>query len=450
MRRIRADAAALPGEAEEYVTVFRAALPAAMAAGMRSLDDITNLTDSVAAIGHMRGIDAPQVGRDMSLMLRGQASRQERTFNELLPDIQRAAAQQHLGNVGNSQQFNRLTGAQRVSVLQGAAGMHRQGLEAAGQTLEAQWGTLMSTLQEGAERLATPIVARLTAGLARFNGALSGPVVERVTTVLGGLLDAGMNIVSAVLPPLSQALAALVPPVMGLISAIVPHLGPIASGLADVAARIGAGLGPIIRDLTPLFSGLLSALGPLLHEVGPLLTLFIQGLRIAFAPIFLVAEAARRVQDTLNAAADNARGNARLEAAQRANQTRANSVMALEHVMGTGQGVALARGLSDKAINALGAQANDQQLHGLGEHYQQAYLTQRAAQLRSSNTALAPSEPATSANARGGAIVSQTTVHVDATGATDPQAVGEQTAAHVAAAGREHVANVRRLRASAQ
>ena len=68
IQQITKDAAILPGEAQEYIEVFKAGLPfvqGAMPGG--SLNDITKFTNQLTAIGKTFGLDAGLIAREFDL-----------------------------------------------------------------------------------------------------------------------------------------------------------------------------------------------------------------------------------------------------------------------------------------------------------------------------------------------------------------------------------------------
>jgi hypothetical protein len=119
IQQITNDAAKLPGEAEEYIEVFRAGLPVlkgAMPGG--SLQELTAFTNRFAAIGKTLQVDAGQIGRDLSLMLgpKGRAGGNVLTFQRMLPFIRQLKG--HATETAES--FNVLTQPARLALLQEA------------------------------------------------------------------------------------------------------------------------------------------------------------------------------------------------------------------------------------------------------------------------------------------------------------------------------------------
>lgn len=119
MESITLAAAKLPGEANEYIEVFRAGLPVlkgAMPGG--SLKAITDFSNTFTAIGKSLDVDAAQIGRDLGLVLgpTGRAGAQVLTFQRMLPLLQQLDGQAKL----NSESFNKMTQPERLKLLQEA------------------------------------------------------------------------------------------------------------------------------------------------------------------------------------------------------------------------------------------------------------------------------------------------------------------------------------------
>lgn len=132
MRQIREDAAALPGTEEDFLTVFRYGLPGALNAGMAAAD-VSGFTNRFGAVGRAFQIDAPQIGRDLNLLLQGRAGAHVATWNALASHVGKSA-----------QEFNQMTAPQRLAALQGAVTHFDDLIRAYADTWEAQSSTLQS------------------------------------------------------------------------------------------------------------------------------------------------------------------------------------------------------------------------------------------------------------------------------------------------------------------
>lgn len=132
MVQIRRDAAALPGEAEDFIEVFRAGLPGALESGMRAAD-VAQFTNRFAAVGIAFRVDAPQIGRDLNLMLQGRAGAHVNMWNRLKSVIGKT-----------SEEFNHLSAAERRVTIDSALRRYQPMIDAYANTWEALTSTTIS------------------------------------------------------------------------------------------------------------------------------------------------------------------------------------------------------------------------------------------------------------------------------------------------------------------
>lgn len=161
IQQINRDAAALPGSAEEYVEVFRTALPAAMSAHLGTVQDIARFSNQMAAVGLANQIDSQQVARDTALMLRGHAGGQVRTWQVLMPLIGKSA-----------EQFNAMSAPARGAALRGALQRYGPLLSQFNNTWDSIYGTTQSWVTTMARGATTPIFDAAKDGLRQVNSWL--------------------------------------------------------------------------------------------------------------------------------------------------------------------------------------------------------------------------------------------------------------------------------------
>lgn len=137
METIASLAAKLPGETEDYVTVFAQALPKAIAAGMSDMQKVAEFTSNYTAVATSNMVDANQAGMDLFRMLSGQAGADVRMFTVLGEKIGMMAAD-----------FNKLSAPERLAKIQDAIGAFDSQLIAAGDTFDAKAGEMESRLKE--------------------------------------------------------------------------------------------------------------------------------------------------------------------------------------------------------------------------------------------------------------------------------------------------------------
>lgn len=142
MQTIQEQAAALPGSAEDYLSVFDSALPAALANTQRSLSEILNASNLFAAIGVVNNQQIDMVGRDFALMMQGLAGQQVNMFRILRPLMTNRQGRQ----IQTGEEFNRLTGEQRFQTLQRAMERFRPLMDRFSDTWSTQVGTFESSI----------------------------------------------------------------------------------------------------------------------------------------------------------------------------------------------------------------------------------------------------------------------------------------------------------------
>jgi len=295
IRSIEIAAAKLPGEAEEYVEVFRAGLPmiqAAMPGG--SLTAITDFTNRFAAIGKTLRVDAPQIGRDLSLMLgvQGRAGSHVLTFQRMLPFIRQIKGQAAL----TAESFNAMTQPQRLALLQEALANPALSsmLDRSANSFDAMFGAAKSMVKT--------LVRLSTAGL--FKGAKDG--LDAIRSVFmddsGKLTSTGQAFVD-IMQKVGYGVARMVrlgaSAVKMLLkfvdSSIEVKLGlvGIAGALIGVQKLLKFGLiGAIllvVEDLKTFYEGGRSITG-LLMEQWPTAIYFVQGLLAALGGAFIVLQ----------------------------------------------------------------------------------------------------------------------------------------------------------------
>lgn len=267
MDRIRRDAAKLPGEAEDFVAVFRAALPKAIAAGMSDVGEIAKFTNSVAAVGITLGEDAPQIGRDLNLLLSGRAGAANALWTRLSENISKAGRELGI-TVNSAKDFNHVRPEQRLQLVQQAIRGYDDAIAAFGDTWEAVQSTFTSALKDmvrfggldifqgvkGSLKTVNDwmerheILVRTVSGLV---GTLFGNAWRMVTRAIGGVKTRDLIVAFARVYSVVHALAAV----------FSNQIWPIVQGL-------GSGfLQGLVAGLAPL-AGLLKALASTKTDVG--------------------------------------------------------------------------------------------------------------------------------------------------------------------------------------
>ena len=178
---IEAMAAKLPGETEQYVEVFKTALPKAIESGMTDIKAITDLTSRFTAVAVSGGIDATQAGRDMFAMLAGQAGAEIRMFTTLAPHLKMTAAQ-----------FNKLTIEARRLAIDKSLGNFTDMMKAAGNTFSSKMGEAQSHIKTFVRLAGEPIFTEAVKQLSALNewfGQNEQSLKEMGKTLSIGLVD---------------------------------------------------------------------------------------------------------------------------------------------------------------------------------------------------------------------------------------------------------------------
>jgi hypothetical protein len=147
MALIRKDSAILPGEASDYIQIFKSGLPVVQRAIGGSIQEMTAFTNRFAAVTSTLGIDSQQAAMDLRRLLqlgRGGAGVDVRSFTELLPFLQKVEGQAGL----TADKFNQMSEAARGKLLTDALKQLDPMLENAASSWTAISGTIKSTAGE--------------------------------------------------------------------------------------------------------------------------------------------------------------------------------------------------------------------------------------------------------------------------------------------------------------
>ena len=246
MEKIRRHAAALPGEADDFVQIFRSGLPKALEAGL-DVNQAEALAANFGAAGITFGINTPQIGKDLNRMLGGAATEGTPMWRAMGASIMKAGTA--LGfTIKKATDLKKLNPADRARVLAEAVARYSPMIDAFGSTWEAVSSTFTSELKDMIRVAGQPLFASLTSGLNDMNGRLSAsqPLGRVVRGVLNGLGNAVRSLFTIDNGRLNAVFTTVVPVVVRLIS------------------LVGRYLFPVIRAVTRgLIDGFASAAGPL-------------------------------------------------------------------------------------------------------------------------------------------------------------------------------------------
>lgn len=152
---IDSKAAKLPGEAEDYVNVFKKALPKAIESGLKDMTKIAEFTSQYTAVAIGNQVEASQAADDLFRMLAGRVELDTQTFAVLAPHIGKTAAE-----------FNKLSIAQRRLAIENVIGKFADTTANASEFAGSKIGELVSMyrklIREGSKPLFEGIKKTLT------------------------------------------------------------------------------------------------------------------------------------------------------------------------------------------------------------------------------------------------------------------------------------------------
>lgn len=244
MDQITVAAARLPGEAEDYISVFQTGLTVVRQAIGGTTTEMTEFTNQATAVMSTLGVSSMETGMLLTRALasgRGQVDQQSMAFQRLLPFIQQATAGT-AHQVANQTQFNALTQQQRGEVLRltfAQEGLARM-LENAGSSWGAQTGALASMARMMTRMATNPLFEAMKRWLGDFN-AMFMDSEGHLTTLGTALTTIGEYLSNTV--------------VRG-VDSLMQFLAPAADSLYGVGKTILDEFTPVVESITGAFGSL--------------------------------------------------------------------------------------------------------------------------------------------------------------------------------------------------
>ena len=158
MAKMRKDAAALPGEAEDLVGIFRSiAIPGAQAGG--SASQLEKLSANLMASGAVAGLDQQMVAREAAQLLGGRAGSHNVLGSRLF------------GLTGDkAEAFNKSSGEDRLKFLEEGTRKYGASIAYFNGTMDAQWSTLVDNIKNTGREATKPLFDSVKHTLAQVNG----------------------------------------------------------------------------------------------------------------------------------------------------------------------------------------------------------------------------------------------------------------------------------------
>lgn len=173
METIYADAAALPGEAEDYVEIFTTALPfvkASMGGTVQEMTKFTNLYGAVAASMRVHSAEAAVHLTRMIQAGQGMASQRFAMFRNLLPYMKLVEGQADL----TTRSFNEMTGAERFKLVEHALGKMGPMIDEMKKSYDAVSGALKTALRQTTRMATAPLFEAMKRSMGRVADLLYG------------------------------------------------------------------------------------------------------------------------------------------------------------------------------------------------------------------------------------------------------------------------------------
>lgn len=259
LKRIRADAASLPGSDSDFIKAFALTFPAQAELGVRSLELMTKRSNELTAVLLSKGIDANQAGRDLSLMMRGQAGMDVRSFMEL----------KGVMGVKSTDEWNKMSAAKRLAKLDEARGKFGDTIKAFENTWDAVTSTGASYLKNLVTEGSKPLFELAKGNLKAINDYVGGiqPKLMSAAGLLGAMAADATKATGGLALDVGKAMA----PRSYAIAAVESTAAPIINTLATVGAHVVRLLHPLGEALSSVGSAIAGVLMPALSGIGQVL-----------------------------------------------------------------------------------------------------------------------------------------------------------------------------------
>jgi hypothetical protein len=247
MDAITRAAAVLPGEASDYISVFRDGLPVVRSAIGGTLEQMYGFTNRMTAVGSALRVPAELIGRDIQDMLapgRGHASiAQTQMFKALLPFMKQLRGHANL----TAESFNRLSETVRGQLVSETLAAFDPMLANASHTFGAMAGALKSTVEMFVRLGGAPLFEEIKTQMGWINGLFFD--TKGTITSMGSSILALSQLVSTKLATAFRRVGEAVQLLPAVLTAAYPVVNSMVrageqlfrtSGAGALASRAGA------------------------------------------------------------------------------------------------------------------------------------------------------------------------------------------------------------------
>jgi len=271
LRRIKKDAADLPGTDTDFIRSFSINFPEQAQRGVKSLDEAITRSNRLTAVLLTKGVDSSQIGRDLGLMMRGQAGADVRSFMELKGQM----------GVKDAAAFNALSAQKRFEKLDEVIKKNKDGIDAFANTWEAVSSTSESYMKSLVIAGSKPLFEEAKKNLKAMNDYL-GPMMPKIERALGMTVSAGLAGVGYLGGRIGGAIAGAAPD-SGVMGRVSEGALSMFNSLATVGNSLLTVLDPVLKAFTDMgfvtmqvAATLLPGLGQGLELLGGVIATFAQ------------------------------------------------------------------------------------------------------------------------------------------------------------------------------
>lgn len=254
LRRIKKDAADLPGTDTDFIRSFSINFPEQAQRGVKTLDEAINRSNRLTAVLLTKGVDSSQIGRDLSLMMRGQAGADVRSFMELKGQM----------GVKDAAAFNALSAQKRFEKLDEVIKKNKDGIDAFANTWEAVSSTSESYMKSLVIAGSKPLFEEAKKNLKAMNDYL-GKSMERVSEMaelFGAMTVSSVKALGGVLGSTGSALLS-----RSAAGGTLQSAGGVLNTLANFASTVISLLSPLGEVISAISNAALGLLVPLVGGV---------------------------------------------------------------------------------------------------------------------------------------------------------------------------------------